>query len=41
MDLYIQPVVKNLPDIIKDTIDFLCRLKDLVIFQIMSYVPWM
>ena len=42
VDLYIQPVVKNLPDIIKDTIDFLCRLKDLVIFQIMSpYVPWM
>ena len=29
VDFYIQPVVKNLPDIIKDTTDYLCRLKDL------------
>ena len=29
LDFYLQPVVKTLPYVIKDTTDFLCRLKEL------------
>ena len=29
MDFYLQPIIKSLPHIVKDTTDFLCKLREL------------